>query len=100
MDPKIFALILKVFIGLPLILMVVFTLLALIYKKMGIYITGIIVSFIYFVGATEGIVYAFNKYTFFFDPYEGGYELLVVNIKYHWPFTFPTIVTIKNPVPV
>ncbi len=78
--------ILKVLIVLPLPIYIIFLALALKHLHKSILISGILVSFIYFVGATEGIVWAYNHYSFFFDPYGGGYRLAIVNIKYHWPY--------------
>jgi hypothetical protein len=78
--------ILKVLIVLPLPIFFIFLALALKHLHKSILISGILVSFIYFVGATEGIVWAYNHYSFFFDPYGGGYRFAIVNIKYHWPY--------------
>jgi hypothetical protein len=78
--------ILKVFLILPLPLYSVFLMLALKHLHKKILVSGILVSFIYFAGATEMIVWAYNHYSFFFDPYGDGYCFAIVNIRYHWPF--------------
>jgi hypothetical protein len=78
--------ILKVFLVLPLPLYFVFLILALNHLHKKILIAGILVSFIYFAGATELIVWAYNHYSFFFDPYADGYRFGLVNLKYHWPY--------------
>jgi len=78
--------ILKVLILLPLPIYIIFLALALKHLHKSILISGILVSLLYFAGATEGIVWAYNHYSFFFDPYGGGYRFGIVNIQYHWPY--------------
>jgi len=78
--------ILKVFLALPLPLYLVFWALAIKHLHKSILIWGTLVSFGYFAAVTELIVWAYNHYSFFFDPYGGDYRFGVVNLKYHWPF--------------
>jgi hypothetical protein len=82
----------KVFLVLPLPLYLVFLMLALKHLHKKILFSGIVVSFVYFAGATEMIVWAYNHYSFFFDPYGDGYRFAVVNIRYHWPFYLALLV--------
>ena len=82
--------ILKIFLFLFLPLYLIFTKLALNYKSLKIYRTGVITSLLYFTAVTEGIVYAYkNKIPSFAKPFvknpfaAGKYKLLTSNLNFN-----------------
>ncbi len=80
---------LYIFVGLFLPLYLVFTGLAGSMKSFKVYWTGVAVSALYFIAATEGLVLGFNKIPmigFLVNPFQGQYKFLALNFKYNMIF--------------
>ncbi len=80
-------------VGLVTPLLLTFIYLTFKYKKFGIYGLGAIVVFVMYFLYGEGFVYICNSKLSVFDPFEGGYEFLKVNLKYYWQWYLGLAVT-------
>lgn len=79
--------ILFIFLGLYLPLFLVFSALAVSFKSFKIYLTGVLVSLLYFLAATEGTVYVYNQKIpligFLVNPFGGEYKPILLNYQYN-----------------
>jgi len=85
----------NIVLGLILPLLVVFFVLAWAYRKVGIYLTGMIMANLYLIAASEGLVYVFNRkiglgvigvdqlLKMFVNPYKGRYRFFLLNFQYN-----------------
>lgn len=85
----------NIVLGLILPLLVVFFILAWAYRKVGIYLTGMIMANLYLLAASEGLVYVFNRkiglgvigvdqlLKMFVNPYKGRYRFFLLNFQYN-----------------
>lgn len=80
--------ILNIFIGTWVILFSIFTWLAFSMKSLKVYSTGCITALLYFLAASEGVIFAFHRKIpligFLVNPFPGNYQPLVLNWHYHW----------------
>jgi hypothetical protein len=78
------------FIFLWVLLYTVFTWLAFDTKSTKVYLAGCIISFLYFLSASEGIIFAFHRKVpligFLVNPFPGNYKLFSLNFHYHWSY--------------
>ncbi len=82
--------VLDIFCALWVCLFLVFFWLAFSLKSMKVYLTGCVVSLVYFWGATEGLVYVFHHNIpiigFLVNPFPGTYQVMMLNLQYNWPY--------------
>lgn len=82
--------ILRVFIATWVVLYSIFTWLSFSTKNLKVYITGCLTALIYFLVASEGLIYAYHRKIpligFLVNPFPGNYKLLVLNLHYHWRY--------------